>query len=107
MNLLMEDMRTFKEIPIKACRECRFSNGGQYFAAVNSNVIQVYKTYTCEQVGGQMRGHNNKVQISGLARPLSAMRVECARRVDLINVIQKDSRDANHRVKARARERTR
>eukprot|EP00746_Dinoflagellata_sp_MGD_P071928 gnl/MRDRNA2_/MRDRNA2_29238_c0_seq1.p1 gnl/MRDRNA2_/MRDRNA2_29238_c0~~gnl/MRDRNA2_/MRDRNA2_29238_c0_seq1.p1 ORF type:complete len:1218 (-),score=322.40 gnl/MRDRNA2_/MRDRNA2_29238_c0_seq1:252-3905(-) len=61
MNLLMEDMRSFKEIPIKACRECRFSNGGQYFAAVNSNTIQVYKTYTCEVVCN-LRGHNSKVR---------------------------------------------
>merc|ERR1719181_1569316 len=57
----MEDMRTFKDIPIKACRECRFSNGGQYFAAVNSNTIQVYKTYTCEMIAN-LRGHNNKVR---------------------------------------------
>merc|ERR1719408_1026860 len=61
MNLLMEDMRTFKDIPIKACRECRFSNGGQYFAAVNSNTIQVFKTYTCEMIAN-LRGHNNKVR---------------------------------------------
>eukprot|EP00397_Hematodinium_sp_SG-2012_P003973 GEMP01003983.1.p1 GENE.GEMP01003983.1~~GEMP01003983.1.p1 ORF type:complete len:1382 (+),score=370.47 GEMP01003983.1:167-4312(+) len=61
MNLLMEDMRTFKDLPIKACRECRFSNGGQYFACVNSNQIQVYKTYTCELVAN-LRGHNNKVR---------------------------------------------
>eukprot|EP00929_Paragymnodinium_shiwhaense_P023266 TRINITY_DN1460_c0_g2_i1.p1 TRINITY_DN1460_c0_g2~~TRINITY_DN1460_c0_g2_i1.p1 ORF type:complete len:1226 (+),score=432.73 TRINITY_DN1460_c0_g2_i1:97-3774(+) len=61
MNLLMEDMRTYKDIPIKACRECRFSNGGQYFAAVSTNTIQVYKTYTCEPIA-QLRGHNNKVR---------------------------------------------
>ncbi|CEM35943.1 unnamed protein product [Vitrella brassicaformis CCMP3155] len=61
MNLLMEDLRPFKEIPIKACRECRFSNGGQYFAAANSNTIQVYKTYTCDIVAN-LRGHNSKVR---------------------------------------------
>eukprot|EP00930_Biecheleria_cincta_P085307 TRINITY_DN746_c0_g1_i2.p1 TRINITY_DN746_c0_g1~~TRINITY_DN746_c0_g1_i2.p1 ORF type:complete len:1283 (-),score=294.40 TRINITY_DN746_c0_g1_i2:68-3874(-) len=61
MNLLMEDLRTYKEIPIKACRECRFSNGGQFFAAVNSNTIQVYKTYTCEVVCN-LRGHQSKVK---------------------------------------------
>lgn len=61
MNLLMEDMRTYKEIPIKACRECRFSHGGQFFAAVNSNTIQVYKTYTCEVVCN-LRGHQSKVR---------------------------------------------
>jgi cilia- and flagella-associated protein 57 len=61
MNLLMEDLRTFKEIPIKGCRECRFSNGGQFFAAVNSNTVQVYKTYTCEVVCN-LRGHQSKVR---------------------------------------------
>lgn len=61
MNLLMEDFRTYKEIPIKACRECRFSHGGQFFAAVNSNTIQVYKTYTCELVLN-LRGHQSKVK---------------------------------------------
>jgi len=61
MNLLMEDMKVFRDIPIKACRECRFSNGGQYFAAVSANTIQVFKTYTCESIA-QLRGHNNKVR---------------------------------------------
>merc|ERR1719230_1982464 len=61
MNLLMEDVRQYKDIPIKQCRECRFSNGGQYFAAVNNTTIQVYKTYTCELVAN-LRGHNNKVR---------------------------------------------
>merc|ERR1719386_360012 len=61
MNLLMEELRPFKEIPIKACRECRFSHVGQYFAAINSNTIQVYKTYTCEVVCN-LRGHNTKVK---------------------------------------------
>ena len=61
MNLLMDDIRTFKEFSIKACRECRFSNGGQYFAAVNGNTIQLYNTYTCENIG-TLRGHNGKVR---------------------------------------------
>jgi len=64
MNLLMEDMKTYKDIAIKQCRECRFSNGGQYFAAVNTNAtnaIQVYKTYTCEPIE-TLRGHTNKVR---------------------------------------------
>ena len=61
MNLLMEDFRSYKEIPIKACRETRFSHGGQFFAAVNSNTIQVYKTYTCEVVCN-LRGHQSKAR---------------------------------------------
>jgi WD40 repeat protein len=61
MNVIMEDMRTYKEVPIKGCKECRFSHGGQFFAAVNSNTIQIYKTYTCEVVCN-LRGHQSKVR---------------------------------------------
>merc|ERR1719247_510441 len=61
MNLLMEDMRPFKDLPIKACREVRFAHGGHMFAAVNSNTIQVFKTYSCEMICN-LRGHNNKVR---------------------------------------------
>ena len=37
MNLLMEDLKTFKEVPVKSCRDVRFSHGGQLFAAANAN----------------------------------------------------------------------
>lgn len=43
--------RLVKEFSVKACKECRFSHGGQYFAAVNGNTISVYNTYTFENVG--------------------------------------------------------
>lgn len=46
----------------EACRECRFSNGGQYFAAVSTTTIQVYKTYTCEPIE-TLRGHNQKASL--------------------------------------------
>lgn len=36
-----------REFPIKGCRECSFSSGGQYFAAVNNNSVHVYSAYTC------------------------------------------------------------
>ena len=55
MNLLMDDIRPYKEFGIKACRECRFSWGGQFFAAVHGNVIQIYNMYTCENIGN-LRG---------------------------------------------------
>jgi len=61
MNLLMDDLRTAKEFPIKSCRECQFANGGHLFAAVNGNTIQVFNTYTCECIR-TMRGHNGKVR---------------------------------------------
>ncbi|KAI8846622.1 hypothetical protein BC829DRAFT_419019 [Chytridium lagenaria] len=34
MNILIDDIRPFWESNIRGCRECRFSNGGQYFASV-------------------------------------------------------------------------
>lgn len=61
MNLLMDDIRPFKEINIKACREVCFSHGGHLFAAVHSNTVQIYSTYTSENVGN-LRGHNGKVR---------------------------------------------
>ena len=59
-NLLVDDIRPYREFSIKGCRECSFSNGGKYFAAVNGPVIQVYNMYTCENVGN-CRGHGGKV----------------------------------------------
>ena len=61
MTVLMEDLKSVKELGIKGCRECCFSNGGQYFAAVNGTTISIYNTYTCENVGN-LRGHNGKVR---------------------------------------------
>ena len=61
MNLLMDDIRPYKEFSIKACPEVVFNNAGNCFAAVNGNVIQVYNMYTCENVGN-LRGHSGKVR---------------------------------------------
>jgi hypothetical protein len=51
------------QIPIKGCRDVCFSNGGQYFAAINGITLSIYNTYTCECVGN-LRGHNGKVSSS-------------------------------------------
>ncbi|CAG9461063.1 unnamed protein product [Pedinophyceae sp. YPF-701] len=60
MTVLMDDLRVIKEIAIKSCRECQFSSGGQYFAAVNGSTVHIYSTYTGENLGN-LRGHNGKV----------------------------------------------
>lgn len=60
LNILMDDIRSFREFAVKACREVRFSHGGQFFAAANNNVVQVYSTYTGDLVG-VLRGHSNRV----------------------------------------------
>ncbi|OWZ18454.1 WD domain-containing hypothetical protein [Phytophthora megakarya] len=61
LNILMDDIRSFKELPVKACRECQFSTGGHLFAAVNGNTIQVFSHFTGELVA-TLRGHNGKVR---------------------------------------------
>lgn len=61
MNLLIDDIRPFREFTIRSCRECRFSNGGQYFAAVHANTVQIYSTWTFENLGN-LKGHNAKVR---------------------------------------------
>lgn len=61
MNLLIDDIKKFKEFPIRGCRECSFSNGGHLFAAVHGNVIQIYSSTTFENVSN-LKGHNGKVR---------------------------------------------
>lgn len=61
MNLLIDDIRPFREFTLRGCRECRFSHGGQYFAAATGNIIQVYSTWSFECLGS-MKGHNGKVR---------------------------------------------
>ncbi|GMF42028.1 unnamed protein product [Phytophthora fragariaefolia] len=61
LNILMDDIRSFKELPVKACRECQFSTGGHLFAAVNGNTIQVFSLFTGDLVA-TLRGHNGKVR---------------------------------------------
>ncbi|KAH6584161.1 hypothetical protein BASA61_007631 [Batrachochytrium salamandrivorans] len=61
MNLLIDDIRPLREFTIRGCRECRFSNGGQYFAAVHGNTVQIYSTWNFENLGN-LKGHNGKVR---------------------------------------------
>ncbi|KAI7809591.1 cilia- and flagella-associated protein 57 [Triplophysa rosa] len=61
MNLLIDDISTFKEFNIRGCRECVFSHGGHLFAAVNGNVINIYSTTTFDDVLN-LKGHNEKVR---------------------------------------------
>jgi len=61
LNVLMDDIRPFKEFALKGSRVVTFSNGGQLFAAANGNIIQVFQTYTFECVH-TLRGHASRVQ---------------------------------------------
>jgi len=60
LNLLIDDIRLFREFPIRNCRECAFANGGHKFAAMNGQHIEIYSTYTFENIG-HLKGHNQKV----------------------------------------------
>ena len=41
--------------------KCSFSNGGHMFAAANTTLIQLFATYTFENIGN-LKGHNGKVR---------------------------------------------
>uniref|UniRef100_A0A8D0DZ11 Cilia and flagella associated protein 57 n=1 Tax=Salvator merianae TaxID=96440 RepID=A0A8D0DZ11_SALMN len=60
MNLLIDDIRTFKDFTVRGCRECAFSTGGHLFAAVNGNVIHIYSFTTFENIVN-LKGHNGKI----------------------------------------------
>uniref|UniRef100_A0A3Q4MYG6 Cilia and flagella associated protein 57 n=1 Tax=Neolamprologus brichardi TaxID=32507 RepID=A0A3Q4MYG6_NEOBR len=60
MNLLIDDIHTFKEFTVRSCRECAFSNGGHMFAAVNGNIIQIYSVTSFDNILN-LKGHNGKV----------------------------------------------
>ncbi|KAM7099461.1 cilia- and flagella-associated protein 57 [Molossus nigricans] len=61
MNLLIDDIRSFKEYSIRGCRECAFSNGGHLFAAVNGNVIHIFTTTSLENISN-LKGHTGKIR---------------------------------------------
>ena len=61
MNLLIDDIRPFREFAIRGCKECKFSNGGQYFAATHGNSIQIYSTWSFENIC-HLKGHIGKVR---------------------------------------------
>ncbi|XP_043430574.1 cilia- and flagella-associated protein 57 [Prionailurus bengalensis] len=61
MNLLIDDIRSFKEYSVRGCRECSFSNGGHLFAAVSGNVIHIFATTSLENISN-LKGHTGKVR---------------------------------------------
>ncbi|KAI8472173.1 MAG: hypothetical protein J3K34DRAFT_519934 [Monoraphidium minutum] len=61
MAVLMDDLKTVKELAIRGCRDVAFSHGGHLFAAVNGISVGVYNSYTVENIGN-LRGHNGKVR---------------------------------------------
>ena len=60
-HILVDELRPTQELPIKNCREAKFSGGGHMLAAANGNSINVFDFYTGEKVA-DLRGHNGKVR---------------------------------------------
>ena len=60
-NILMDDVRQIADFPVKSCRECCFSHGGQYFAAVSGPYIYTFNSYTFEQISS-LKGHSGAVK---------------------------------------------
>ncbi|KAJ3295034.1 Cilia- and flagella-associated protein 57 [Borealophlyctis nickersoniae] len=61
MNVLIDDIRPYWETNVRGCRECRFSHGGQYFAAVHGSTITLYTTWSFDPLG-TLKGHQGKVR---------------------------------------------
>ena len=59
-GVFYDDIRSFREFPIRGCRCAKFSNGGHMFAAVNGSKIQIYSTLTFQLVNTLHR-HNANV----------------------------------------------
>ncbi|KAI9091829.1 hypothetical protein DFS34DRAFT_596863 [Phlyctochytrium arcticum] len=61
MNVLIDDIRQYWEAAIRGCRECHFSNGGQYFAVVHGSTIIIYNTWTLDIVA-HLKAHKAKIR---------------------------------------------
>jgi len=61
MKILGDKLEEEKFFAVRKCPEVRFSNGGQFFAAVNGTVISVYSSYTMQQLH-VLRGHTGRVK---------------------------------------------
>ncbi|ORX57709.1 WD repeat-containing protein 65 [Piromyces finnis] len=61
MNILIDDLKPYKEFNIRGCKECKFSNGGQYFAAAYRNCVHIFSTWSFENLCS-LKGHSSKIQ---------------------------------------------
>ncbi|KAI9144944.1 WD40-repeat-containing domain protein [Paraphysoderma sedebokerense] len=61
MSILTDDLRVYRELSVRGCRECAFSSGGQFLAAAQGSVISLYSTWSFE-VLATLKGHNGKIR---------------------------------------------
>eukprot|EP00817_Percolomonadidae_sp_ATCC50343_P006634 CAMPEP_0117419798 /NCGR_PEP_ID=MMETSP0758-20121206/1285_1 /TAXON_ID=63605 /ORGANISM="Percolomonas cosmopolitus, Strain AE-1 (ATCC 50343)" /LENGTH=1097 /DNA_ID=CAMNT_0005201073 /DNA_START=377 /DNA_END=3670 /DNA_ORIENTATION=+ len=50
-----------KFFAVRKCEEVKFCHGGQYFAAVNGTIINIYNTFTLQPIHS-LRGHTGKIR---------------------------------------------
>ena len=60
MNLLIDDLRLFKEFPIRGCKLSQFSNGGHLFAVVHGFNILIYN-FSKFEIVSNLQGHSHKI----------------------------------------------
>lgn len=61
MSVLWNSLRERQDINFRNASNVRFAVGGQYFAVVHGNLIDIFNSATCE-VHGQLRGHPQKIK---------------------------------------------
>lgn len=63
MNIFSHSLKEYCTIPIKYCKEIKFSHGGHLFACQNGSNIQVFKFYTAETPQSYLfKGHDSFVR---------------------------------------------
>ena len=60
-HILLDDLRLCVELPVKCCRVCVYSQGGNLLATANGNIISIFDSHSGERVV-DLRGHNGKVR---------------------------------------------
>ena len=60
MNLLIDDIKTFREFTFKNSTSCSFSCGGHLLAAVSDKKIGIYSSVDFSNIGNLV-GHDGKV----------------------------------------------
>jgi WD40 repeat protein len=60
VHICVDELKIFWRMPIRSCRCCAFSNGGQSFALADNNLIQIFNFLSGEKTIN-LKGHNSKV----------------------------------------------
>lgn len=61
MSVLWNSLRDRRDINFRNATAVKFAFGGQYFAVVHGNLVDIFNSATCEP-HGQLRGHPQKIK---------------------------------------------